>query len=211
MAFAARRTWGRPPGAGVATGQLGLTVSAESGVNPRGPLVPKDLRWIQPQAAPVHELRDADDCLIGALRFLPKPPVSWGYTDRCRARGEFGESNWQLSIERKGLSGLLGLSGTALVDEGRTAIVKAGPFFSTGKLSMANGRRFRWNGSAIEGVPSRFVDENGRTLVLLRNGSSFTRVSAFVDVHEEAEEIPEWPLLTVLGLYLRLLTNRPFR
>jgi hypothetical protein len=181
------------------------------GVNPPGPRVPKDLRWIQPQAEPDHELRDADDRLVGALHFLPKPAATWGSTDRRRARAAFGESRWDLSIERKGLSGLFGLAGTALVDEGRTGLVKAGPFFSTGTLSMSNGPRFRWQGSALEGVPSTFADESGRPLVIFRNGSFFTRVNALVDVQPEAAEMPEWPLLAVLGLYLRLLTTRPFR
>jgi len=179
-------------------------------VSSRAPRVPKELRWVQPEAEPGHELRDADDRLVGTLRFLPKPAVTWGYTDRRRARGEASESHWDLSIERKGLSGLFGLSGTALVDDGHTAVVKAGPFFSTGTLTMANGLRFRWRGSTIEGIASTFLDENGRALVLFRNGSYFTRVNAFVDVQPEAAEMAEWPLLTVLGLYLRLLTNRPF-
>jgi len=182
-------------------------------VSARAPVVPKDLRWIQPRAQPDHELRDADDRLIGALRFLPKPAVTWGRTDRRLARGEFGELHWDLSIERKGLSGLLGLSGTALVDDGQTAMVRAGPFlsfFSAGKLSMANGLRFQWKGSALEGAPSRFVDEGGHTLLLFRNSSYLTRVNAFVDVQPEGSQMSEWPLLAVLGLYLRLLANRTF-
>ena len=97
-----------------------------------------------------------------------------------------------------------------LIDDGRTGTVTAGPFFTTGVLSLATGRRFQWKGSLFEGLPSAFVDETGRMFVQFRSGSYFTRVNAYVDVQPAAANGSEWPLLAVLGLYLRLLMNRVF-
>lgn len=174
--------------------------------------VPKGLHWFQPHkpftAPRYNELRDVDDHVIGTLRFLPKPAVTWRFTDRERARGEVGSSHWDLSIERKGLSGALGLSGTALIDGGHTGTIKAGAFFSKGALSLASGRRLQWKGSVFEGGPCTFVDEGGRVLVQFNSGSYFARVNGSVDVRPEAADVAEWPLLVVLALYLRLLTNR---
>jgi hypothetical protein len=179
-------------------------------VSPAPLAVPKDLRWVQPPSQTDRELRDGDDRVIGTFRFLSKPAVTWGFTDRRRARGDIGAAHWDLSIERKGVSGFFGLSGTALVDAGSTGVVTAGPFFMTGTVALASGRRFQWKGSRFEGMPSAFVDDGGRTVVQLRSGSYFTRVNAYVDVPPEGGELAEWPLLAVLGLYLRLLMNRVF-
>ena len=176
--------------------------------------VPKGLYWFQPHkpftAPRYNELRDVEDHVIGTLRFLPKPAVTWGFTDRERARGEVGSSHWDLSIERKGLSGALGLSGTALIDAGHTGTLKARAFFSNGALSLASGRQLQWKGSMFEGRPCTFVDEGGRSLVQFDSGSFFTRVNGSVDVRAEGADLSEWPLLVVLALYLRLLTNRVF-
>ena len=59
-------------------------------------------------------------------------------------------------------------------------------------------------------MPSAFVDDGGRTMLQFRSGSRFTRVNAYVDVQPEAVDLAEWPLLAVLGLYLRLLMNRVY-
>ena len=116
---------------------------------PHGP------HWTQPRRASEHELRDADAHVLGSLRFLPRPAITWGYTDRRRARAEAGGSTWNLSIEWKGFAGFFGLAGRAHVDDGRTGILDAGPFFSTGVLSLAGGRRFRWKGSLLEAGAAR--------------------------------------------------------
>lgn len=173
-------------------------------------MLPRELRWVQPGGDTDHELRDSEDRVLGWLRFLPKPGITWEFTNPHRARGEVGPAHWDLSIERKGISGFFGLSGTALIDAGQTGILRAGPFFTTGTLSLASGRRLEWKGSMFEGKSSTFVDESGRMLVRFRSGSYFTRVNAFVDAPPEAVEMADWPLLAVLGLYLRVLMNRPF-
>jgi hypothetical protein len=179
-------------------------------VSATDPPLPKGLRWVQLQTTPVsRELRDADDRVIGTLRDLPKPAVTWGFTDRRRARGEVGASHWDLSVERKGISGFFGLSATVLIDAGQTGVLLAGPFFTSGTLSLVSGRRLQWKGGVFEG-PSAFLDERGRMLVQFRTGSYIKRVNAYVDVQPEAADMSEWPLLAVLGLYLRLLMNRVF-
>ena len=133
--------------------------------------VPKGLYWFQPHkpftAPRYNELRDVDDHVIGTLRFLPKPAVTWGFTDRQRARAEVGSSHWDLSIELKGLSGFIGTSGKVLIDEGKTGTIKARAYFSKGALSLANGRQLQWKSSVFEGRPCTFVDEGGRLLVQL--------------------------------------------
>jgi hypothetical protein len=179
-------------------------------VSSTDPPVAKGLYWFQPDATPVvRELRDADHRVIGTLRHLPKPAVTWGFTDRQRARGEVGAAHWDLSVERKGVSGFFGLSATALIDAGQTGMLQAGPFFASGTLSLVSGRRRQWKGGVFEG-PSAFLDERGRMLVQFRTGSYIKRVNAYVDVQPEAADMSEWPLLAVLGLYLRLLMNRVF-
>ena len=179
-------------------------------MSPPPPPVPKGLCWIQPRTEPGHELRDVEGHVVGTLRFLPKPALTWGYTDRRGARGEVGSSHWGLSIERKGLSGFFGTSGTALIDGGKTGTIKAGAFFMTGALSLATGRRLQWKGSVFEGMPCTFVGDGGRLLVQFNSGSFFTRMNGSVDVQPEAADMSEWPLLVVLALYLRLLMNRIF-
>jgi len=171
--------------------------------------VPKGLHWFKPRTAPgYHELRDVDGHVVGTLRFLPAPAITWGFTDRRPARCEAGSSHWNLSIERKGLSGFFGASATVLIDDGRTGIMKAGAFFSTAVLSLTSGRRLRWKGSVFEGAPCTFVDDNGSPLVRINSGSFFTRVNGTVDVQPQAADMSEWPLLVILALYLRLLMNR---
>jgi hypothetical protein len=170
------------------------------------------LYWFQPRnpftQPRYNELRDAEGHVVGTLRFLPKPTFQWGYTDRERAGADVGSSHWDLSIVREGFSGFFGLAATVLIDDGKTGIIKAGPYFSRGALALASGRQFRWKGSIFEGGYARFVDETGRLLVELHNGSYFTNVNGSVDVHPEAAGTSEWPLLVVLALYLRLLANR---
>jgi hypothetical protein len=162
-----------------------------------------------PRAEPgYHELRAAGDRVIGTLRFLPKPAVRWGSTDRQSARGEVGPLDWDLSIERKGISGAIGASVTALIDGGRTGTLTCGALFATGVLSLASGRRLMWNGSVLERMPCAFADDSGRSLVRINSGSFLTRVNGTVDVEPEASDMSEWPLLVVLAMYLRLLMNR---
>jgi hypothetical protein len=169
------------------------------------------LYWVQPDGeSGYHELRDIDDHVVGRLRFQPKPAVTWGFTDRRRARGEAGSSHWDLSIERKGIGGFFGASATVLIDGGKTGTLKAGAFFGTGVLSLASGRRILWNGSLLKGMPCSFVDDGGSVFVTINAGSVFTRVNGTVDVQPQAADMFEWPLLVILALYLRLLMNRPF-
>jgi hypothetical protein len=169
------------------------------------------LHWVQPDGETgYHELRDIDEHVIGTLRFQPKRAITWGFTDRQRARGEVGSSHWDLSIERKGIAGFFGASAAVLIDGGRTGTLKAGAFFATGALLLASGRRIRWAGSVLEGMPCTFVDDAGSLLVQINPGSFFTRVNGTVDVQPQAADMSEWPLLVVLALYLRLLMNRAF-
>ena len=126
-----------------------------------------------------------------------------------RARGEVGSSRWELSIERKGISGFFGFAATVFIDAGRTGMLDAGPFLAKGMLALATGRRLQWNGGYFEG-PSSFHDETGRLLVRFRSGSSAKQVNSYVDVEPEAAAMPEWPVLAVFGMYLRLLMNRVF-
>ncbi len=171
--------------------------------------VPQGLHWFQPRTKPVcRELRDVDDHVIGTLRFLPKPAVTWGFTDRQRARAEVGSSHWDLSIVRSGMSGALGFSATVLIDDGKTGTINAGAFFARGTVSLASGRQLRWKGSVFEGGLCTFVDDGGRLLVQINPGSFFRRVNGTVDVQPQAADMSEWPLLVVLALYLRLLMNR---
>lgn len=165
--------------------------------------------WFKPRTEPgYHELRDVGGDVIGTFRFLPKPAVTWGSTDRQGARGEVGSSHWDLSIERKGLSGAIGTSGTVLIDGGKTGAIKARAFLSKGTLSLASGRQLQWKGSVFEGSPCTFVDDGGRLLIQINAGSYFSRVNGTVDVQPQAGDMSEWPLLVVLALYLRLLMNR---
>jgi hypothetical protein len=171
--------------------------------------VPTGLFWFTPRAEPgSRELRDAEDRVIGTLRFLPKPAVTWGFTDRQSARGEVGPLNWDLSIARSGLSGALGASATALIDGGKSGTITCGPFFATGVLALASGRRLVWKGSVLVGMPCAFADDGGTALVRINSGSFSTRVNGTVDVEPQAADVSEWPLLVVLALYLRLLMNR---
>jgi hypothetical protein len=179
-------------------------------VSSSAPPVPEGLYWFQPRTKPlVRELRDAGDRVIGTLRDLPKPAITWMFTDPMRARAEVGSSAWDLSIERKGISGFFGFSATVFIDAGRTGTLEAGPFLTKGMLTLATGRRLKWNGGFFEG-PSSFHDEAGRMLVKFRSGSYFKRVNSYVVVQPEAAEMSEWPLLAVFGMYLRLLMNRVF-
>lgn len=169
---------------------------------------PHGLRWFTSVTEPgCHELRDVDDHVAGTLRFQPKPVLTWGFTDRRHARGDVGSLHWDLSIERKGISGAIGASATARVEGSSHAMLEAGAFFATGTLTLDSGRQLRWEGSVLEGTPCRFVDGR-RWVVQINPGSFSTRMNGSVDVQPDATDTSEWALLVVLALYLRLLMNR---
>ena len=168
-------------------------------------------RWMQPQTEPgYHELRTGDGSVAGTLRFLPKPAVAWGYTNRRQAHAEIGGRRWDFWIERKGLSGLLGTAATVQITGTDTGTVAAGAFFVRGTLELAGGRRAQWSGGPTRGGPPEFQDEHDRTLVRFETGSIFDRVNAYV-VADPGAGSADWPLLVALGLYLRLAMNKVFR
>ena len=153
------------------------------------------LRWCQPelpQSLGHHELRGADDRVLGTLQFQPKPAVTWVYTDRRLAVAEVESGRWEFSVERKGVAGFFGLAATVHVTGADSGGVEAGVFFSTGTLRLTTGRQFQWSGGAARRGPSAFRANT-------------------VEVEPAASTVAERRLLIALGLYLRLAMNKVFR
>lgn len=170
------------------------------------------LRWCQPALLQgQHELRAAGDQVLGTLRFQPKPAVTWVYTDRRLAVAELDSGQWEFSVQRKGLSGLLGLSATVPIAGTDSGDVAAGAFFFTGTLQLTTGRRFQWRAGPARGGPSAFLANTGELLIRFDTGSFFDRVNTYIDVQPGASELPERRLLVALGLYLRLAANKVYR
>jgi hypothetical protein len=169
------------------------------------------LRWCQPELLTgYHELRRGDDRVLSTLRFEPKAAVRWVYADRrsALAKAEWGE--WQFSVERKGLSGFIGLGATVPITGTDSGEVKVRAFFLVGKLHLANGRQFQWRGGAARSS-SAFLANNGEILLRFDPGSFFDRVNTYVEIQPEALKVREHQLLIALGLYLRLAIGKVWR
>ena len=154
-----------------------------------------------------HELRAADGQVIAKLTFEPTPVIGWSFSEYRRARAEAGSSHWDLSIERKGFWARLGVTATVLIAGSDSGAVPLRMFLMKGTLEL-DGRRCQWSGGGESGSCA-FRDEGGQELVGFDGGSIFVLVNTYVRVHPEAGGA--WPLLAVLGLYLRLAANKVFR
>jgi len=171
----------------------------------------QDLRWVQDGVLPgSHDLRAGDGASIATVRFEPRPTISWSYTDRRRARAACGQQHWDLRIERSGIMGLLGIRASVRVSGSDVGAFAAGAFFLTGILELSGGRSFRWDGG-MERSRSVFEDASGQLLIGFEPGSMAERINTYLDVRPNAAYLLEWPLLAVLGLYLRLAMSKTFR
>lgn len=137
---------------------------------------PEALRWLQTGLElGAHELRGPADELIATLRFAPRPAVQWEFTHRMPARGEAGDRAWDLSIERAGWQGFLGLKTTAHLAGTDTGRWVGGPGFPMGSGELADGRRLEWRGGTRRAA-SVILDGAGRPLVHFEPGSVFERI-----------------------------------
>lgn len=172
---------------------------------------PGGLRWVQAGLEPgTHDLQGADNVSIATLRFAPKPAISWNYTDRRRARAEHGARHWDLRIERGGIAGMLGIRASVVLSGSNTGTLTAAAYFITGALELDNGHRYRWDGGMARSL-SAFNDHDGTLLIRFDPGSLSDRVNTYLHVEPEAARLGDWPLLAILGLYLRLAMTKTFR
>jgi hypothetical protein len=107
-------------------------------------------------------------------------------------------------------SWLLGIRASVRVCGSDVGAFAAGAFFLTGVLELSGGRSFRWDGG-MERSRSVFEDASGRLLIGFEPGSMAERINTYLDVRPNAAYLSEWPLLAVLGLYLRLAMSKTFR
>jgi hypothetical protein len=170
--------------------------------------VPQGLRWVQAGLQPgSHDLLgDAG----ATLRFEPKPAITWAYTNRRRARGAMGPGHWDLWIERRGIAGLLGTRASVLMSGTDVGMLIASAYFMKGTLELMTGHRYLWDGGMARSA-SAFRDHDGKVLLQFEPGSLLERVNTYLDVQPEAARLSDWPLLAVLGLYLRLAMLKVFR
>jgi len=170
--------------------------------------VPQGLRWVQAGLQPgSHDLRGDAGTSLATLRFEPKPAITWAYTDRRRACAAMGPGHWDLCTERRGIAGLLGTRASVLMSGTDVGMLITSVYFMKGTLELMTGHRYLWDG----GSASAFRDHDGKVLLQFEPGSLLERVNTYLDVQPEAARLSDWPLLAVLGLYLRLAMLEVFR
>jgi hypothetical protein len=111
------------------------------------------------------------------------------------------------------LSGFYGWAATVHISGTNTAAIDLTRAVSHGELRVDGRRTFNWEGKPIRGATSVFSLPDGQStaVVLFRTGSPLKAVTTRVEVTRAGLALEEWPLLAVLGFYLRMLMNRTWR
>jgi hypothetical protein len=170
------------------------------------------LSWRQPDLGkPCHLLEDDQRATVARLDFQQQPGVVWNARNPQRADGQAGGSRWTFTIQRSGVSGLLGLSATVLIEGSQSGQVVTGANFVNGKVTLAGAPDMEWRSSATRPGGSRFTSSDGTLLVHFLAGSIADRINTIVEIAPPAMDRPERWLLSTLGLYLRVVGRRPFR
>lgn len=170
------------------------------------------LYWSQPDLGkPSHLLQDDQRATVARLDFQPQPGVAWNARNPQRAEGQAGASRWTFTVQRTGVSGLLGLSANVLIGGPQPGQVVTGANFVNGKVTLAGAPDMDWRSSPTRPGGSRFTSTDGTLLVHFLAGSIADRINTTVELEPPAMDRPERWLLSSLGLYLRVVGRRPFR
>ena len=157
-------------------------------------LVDHELTWTQCSTFKSEfELRFGGD-IVGTLRF-PKMMST-------RAEAESGDGSW--TFERVGfwkMRIIVRASGsTSELGSYRSNAWKGG-----GVLELSDGRKFNVTRSVWKST-LEFQTEAGEPLVHIKNKGVF-RISASVRMNRKVLQVPEFPWLVLLGLYLTIMAR----
>ena len=157
------------------------------------------LYWIQPKALERwFELR-AEDRVVATL--------GWQTSCGTLARGEAADGRW--TFKRVGF-----LNPRVTVRESGSEIDLAvfwPRWLGDGTLEFAYGRAFRWQSTNFWATDWMFADADGTPVVAFKQGSPEGKLSdmfkmqALIDIYPEARDLPELPLLVLVGWYLMIL------
>ncbi len=162
----------------------------------------RELSWIQPKtSARAFELRVGDELLatlrfqsaFGSLAVADSSAGSWTFK-------RVGFFNPRVTVRVAG-------------QEFDTAVYTPRWTGSDGKLAFANGRTYRWSVANFWSTKFQICDLDGEPLIGYHSGSEKPRLSdifktqAFVQVTPRGRELPDLPLLVLVGWYLIILQH----
>jgi len=157
--------------------------------------------WVQPRGLDrYYELR-AGDVLLASL--------AWQTRCGSLARSQSSEGSW--TFKRVGF-----FNPRVTVREAGSEIDIAvfwPRWLGDGTLEFGHGARFRWQSTNFWATNWMFTDDGGMPLVKFREGSpkggwrEMFKTQALVEIESLAADLPELPLLVLLGWYLMVLRN----
>lgn len=155
-------------------------------------VIDRELKWVQPSAWKMeYELRASAE-LIATLRFRS----SFGSLamadsgDGCWTFKRVGFWQTKATVRRCG-------------SETDIAVFKHNTWSGGGTLEASAGRRFLVTTNVWQ-TNLEFQSETGETLVRFKPGG-FVHLSATVEIQAVASEVPELPLMVMLGWYLTVM------
>ena len=162
-------------------------------------LTDADLYWVQPERfSRWFELRAEDD---------PVATLGWETSCGTLARGASADGSW--TFKRVGF-----LNPRVTIRESGSELNLAvfwPRWMGDGTLEFAYGKAFRWQSTNFWGTDWMFTSADGTPLVAFKEGapdrklSNLFKMQALVEVHAEARDLVELPLLILTGWYLMIL------
>jgi len=127
--------------------------------------------------------------------------IRWPKMFGSLAEAQFGERQW--TFKRGGF--LRPHVTVRLAATGEDAGVLEHSWTGGGMLHMANGRSFPWDRKGLWSHRFAFCDASGSELVVVEPKVGLLRRTGKVQVSQKAEQLPELPVLLLLGWYVTML------